>query len=224
MCFKGTRCDHKLQTRCDRKPQDPRNILLTDLTISSLCVDLKSHGWLAVDVPMASKGKEDIEKSCPCGRGLGSARAVASATRWHHRPLRKHLSRWKLNPWSPALTPPLLGRPVFPQRPRARSACRCRHGPPPRRRHLSLVAAACSFRLVLASRAAGQDGPGRWRRAGRSFLSPGIIQRKPKHLSFFLSFFLIPKMKKTKKSKNNQNHPSECRRRAWPQGPCPVLS
>lgn len=108
MCFKGTRCDHKLQ--------DPKNIPLTDLTISSLCVYLKSHGWLAVDVLMASKGKEAIEKSCPLGRGLGGARAVASATRWHHWPLRKHLSRWKLNPWSPALTPPLLGRPVFPQR------------------------------------------------------------------------------------------------------------
>lgn len=61
MGFKVTRCDHKLQ--------DPKNIPLTHLTISSLWVYLRSHGWLAVDVPMASKGKEAIEKWVRLGEG-----------------------------------------------------------------------------------------------------------------------------------------------------------
>lgn len=114
---------------------------LTDLTISSLCVYLKSHGWLAVDVPMASKGKEAIEKSGPFERRLSGATAAASATRWHHWPLWKHHSCRKPNPWSPVPTPQLFRRPVSPQRTWDLSVCRCRHSPPPQRRHLSLVAA-----------------------------------------------------------------------------------
>lgn len=152
MCFKVTRCDHKLQ--------DPTDIPLTDLTISSSCVYLKSHGWLTVDVPRASEGKEAIEKSGPLGRGLGGATAAASATRWHHWPLRKHLTleAESLEPSSDS-SDSSDSSAVFPQRTWALSVCRCRHGPPPQTQ--AFAPGRCSFRLVLSSRVARQDGPGR---------------------------------------------------------------
>lgn len=99
----------------DHKLWDPKNVLLIDLTISFLCVYLKSHGRLGLGSgrAKASKRKEKrraAQKSGPFGRGAGGPTTMASATRWHHWPLWVQLLPGSRNPWSPDPTPPQEGQ------------------------------------------------------------------------------------------------------------------